>query len=120
MKTDSTFSLVVKLTIRRGEEKFFGPGVAELLEVIAEKGSVKEACRTMGLSYSKGRSILKRSERMLGFPLVLIQHGGQGGGAAVITEEAGRLIGLYRELEKEASEFVRKQSDTLQQMMEKR
>ena len=100
------FSPVIKLTICRGGSKFFGPGVADLLDLIGDKGSVKEACRTMGLSYSKGRTILKRAEKMLGFPLVETRHGGQGGGAAALTDEAVRLIQNYRKLAADVDQYA--------------
>ena len=41
----------------RAEDKFFGPGVCELLELIEQTGSLQSACTEMGLSYSKGSSI---------------------------------------------------------------
>ena len=42
----------VKLTLCR-EDRFFGPGVCELLERIRESGSIQAAAAGMALSYSK-------------------------------------------------------------------
>ena len=42
----------------RAEDKFFGPGVCELLELIEQTGSLHSACTEMGLSYSKGSRML--------------------------------------------------------------
>ena len=95
------FTAGVKVTVRRQGEGFFGPGIAELMERIAESGSVKEACHMMGLSYSKGRFILKRAERDWGCPLVSIRHGGSGGGAAVLTPEGEALLAAFRHMEAE-------------------
>ena len=50
-----------------GTEPFFGPGVRMLLLHIRTEGSVREACEKMGLSYSKGRKLLDRAERELGY-----------------------------------------------------
>ena len=50
----------------RAEDKFFGPGVCELLELIEQTGSLQSACTEMGLSYSKGSRMLRGIERQLG------------------------------------------------------
>ena len=113
------FTTGVKVTVRRQGEGFFGPGIAELMERIAECGSVKEACLMMGLSYSKGRFILKRAEKAWGCPLVAIRHGGSGGGAAVLTPEGEALLAAFRQMEAEIKksaeehfrEFLRHRSD---------
>ncbi len=100
-------SAAVKLTYVRGEEKFFGPGIAELLERVEDEGSVKEACRAMGLSYSKGRAILRRAEEKFGFALISVRHGGAGGGAAALTEEGRRAVDMYRILETDIGRYAR-------------
>ena len=46
------------------QEKFFGPGVCELLELIDETGSVQKACARMELSYSKGSKMLKKLDQV--------------------------------------------------------
>ncbi len=98
----------VKLTLRFDGSGFFGPGVAELLELIEECGSIKDACAQMGLSYSKGRYILKRAETVLDFPLLEVRHGGTGGGASCITEKGKRFLTAYREWEAEVSRYAEK------------
>ena len=98
-------SAVVKLIYRKDKVKFFGPGIAELLGLVGECGSVKEACAKMGLSYSKGRMIIRRAEDMLGFPLVKIRRGGRGGGAAEAHGSAGRP-GAHGEVARPAVQLV--------------
>ena len=51
----------VKLTLCT-EERFFGPGVCELLERIRETGSIQAAAARMELSYTKAWKILHRAE----------------------------------------------------------
>ena len=99
-------STLIKLTYKEDGEKFFGPGIAELLEKIGEKGSVKEACAAMDLSYSKGRGIIARAERCLGYPLVVKHRGGPSGGKSELTADADELLKQYRRLEKEISDFA--------------
>ncbi len=91
------------------EEKFYGPGVQELLAGIREHGSVKEACAAMELSYSKGRRILKHAETVLGFALVIRQQGGASGGAANLTPEAEDFMARYQQLTEAVSQYTRDQ-----------
>ena len=75
-----------------GTEPFFGPGVKTLLECIREEGSVRDACEKMGLSYSKGRKMLERAERELGYTIVERSPGGKNGGSARVSEDGMRLL----------------------------
>lgn len=50
MKQDLHYDMKVRIM---GEEKAFGPGVAQLLKGIEEMGSMQKAAEKMGLSYSK-------------------------------------------------------------------
>ena len=102
------FSTNVKLTIRGNGRGFFGPGIAELMERIRETGSTKDACVQMGLSYTKGRRILKRAEAVLGYPLITIRHAGSGGRATTLTEEGELFLLRYRELEADVMEYAMK------------
>ena len=52
------------------KEGAFGPGVAELMHHVEETGSLSEACRCMGMAYSKGWRIMKHAEEDLGFSLM--------------------------------------------------
>ena len=89
-----------------GTEPFFGPGVRMLLECIREEGSVREACEKMGLSYSKGRKMLERAERKLGYTIVERSPGGKNGGSARVSEEGMRLLSRYERFEKELTELA--------------
>jgi molybdate transport repressor ModE-like protein len=92
---------VVSLRIYR-EEKCFGPGIARLLALVEETSSLRAAAQSMDMAYSKAWSIVKISERGLGFRLLESTTGGKGGGGARLTEEARKLLNDYREFEKEA------------------
>lgn len=99
------FHLRVKLQINT-DEPVLGPGVAELLELVEETGSMKEACRRMGMSYSKGWKITGRAEQELGYPLIFRSHGGRTGGSCSVTQEGLSLIRRYRALEEKVKEYA--------------
>lgn len=88
------------------EEAFFGPGLALLLTVIDDCGTVQEACQRINLSYSKGWAILNTAERELGYPLVNRQQGGKSGGGSSLTEKGKSLLERYIEFEAECDQLV--------------
>ena len=87
-----------------GSEPFFGPGVRTLLEWIREEGSVRDACEKMGLSYSKGRKMLDRAEKELGYTIVERSPGGKNGGGARVSDEGLKLLEKYERFEKELTQ----------------
>ena len=87
-----------------GSEPFFGPGVRTLLEWIREEGSVRDACEKMGLSYSKGRKMLDRAEKELGYTIVERSPGGKNVGGARVSDEGLKLLEKYERFEKELTE----------------
>ena len=93
----------VKLTLCT-EERFFGPGVCELLERIRETGSIQAAAARMEMSYSKAWKILNRAEEEIGTPLITRVSGGRKGGCSTLTAAGERAIHEFREMEKALSE----------------
>ena len=94
------------------KEGAFGPGVAELMHHVEETGSLSEACRCMGMAYSKGWRIMKHAEEDLGFPLMEGSRGGRRGGRTMITEKGKDFLHRYEmfmaELNRSAGEsFMR-------------
>ena len=80
-------------------EKEYEDGVADLLELVEEKGSIQGACSEMGMSYSKSWKIIKRAERELGYPLLSSHNGGTAGGKSELTEKGKWFLQQYREME---------------------
>ncbi|MEG1525285.1 MAG: LysR family transcriptional regulator [Clostridia bacterium] len=88
------------ITIRVfGEEKCFGPGIAELLEQVDRLKSLRKATIEMGMAYSKAWRVIKVAEKNLGFPLLTSVTGGKGGGGAALTPEAKRFLRSFRQFE---------------------
>ena len=82
-----------------GEEKIFGPGIAELLEHVDELHSLRKATQAMGMAYSKAWTIVKNAETALGFPLLVSTVGGRGGGKAELTDRGRQFLSAYRRFE---------------------
>lgn len=79
------------------DEKCFGPGIAQLLQKVEELHSLRAAAIAMGMAYSKAWTILKASQKALGFPLLYSTTGGKHGGGAVLTPQAKKLLAAYGE-----------------------
>ena len=75
------------------EEPDFGKGVAQLLSLTREKGSLSAAYKSMGMAASKAWKILKRAEADLGVKLVERRSGGKQG---------------YENFQKEVAEAVKR------------
>ncbi len=98
----------VKLTLCT-DDRFFGPGVCELLEKIQETGSIRAAANRMDLSYTKAWKILNRAEEELGTSLITRVSGGRNGGSSTLTEAGGRAVRDFREIETRVREYASEQ-----------
>ena len=93
----------VKLTIH-GEERFFGPGICELLERIRATGSIQAAAAEMKMSYTKAWRIINRAEKEMGVNLITRVSGGRNGGSSSLTEAGETAVRAFREMERKLSE----------------
>ena len=89
-----------------GEEKCFGPGVAELLERVERLQSLRKATIEMDMAYSKAWKIVKIAEENLGFPLLLSVTGGKGGGGAELTPDGKSFLAAYRRFEEAVRSYA--------------
>lgn len=74
----------------------FGPGVARIMQLVKETGTLSEAYRIMGISSSKAWKIIKKAERDLGIKLIVTVVGGSGGGKSTLTVEGEDFLKRYQ------------------------
>lgn len=89
-----------------GEEKCFGPGMAELLEQVDALHSLRKATISMNMAYSKAWRMIKTAEENLGFSLLTSVTGGRGGGGAELTEDARRFLASFRQFETAVRQYA--------------
>ena len=94
MDQDTAPRLRVRITFTDGS--FFGPGKADLLELIAETGSIAAAGRRMKMSYKRAWSLVETMNAMFEEPLVESSRGGEQGGGARLTDLGQRVLDHYR------------------------
>lgn len=83
---------------------YLGPGKVQLLEGIAEHGSIAAAGKAMGMSYKRAWYLADAINEMFEQPLVMKQHGGRSGGGAALTRQGHAVIDHYRALQKLAAD----------------
>jgi len=84
-----------------------GPGKIELLELLAEHGSISAAARAMRISYRQAWVLLDSLNRGFGEPVFATATGGRRGGGAQVTRFGKRLIDRYRTLEASIEQLAR-------------
>jgi molybdate transport system regulatory protein len=70
----------------------FGRGISDILKAIADKGSIKEAAKSVGKSYRHVWSRIKETEHALGAALVRTQVGGNDLRRSALTELGCDLV----------------------------
>jgi len=96
--------LTLRLLGRRAAA--MGPGKAELVERIAETGSISAAARAMGMSYRRAWQLVEALNKDFREPLVTTAVGGERGGGARVTDFGRRMVALYRAMESKASAAI--------------
>ena len=86
-----------------GEDKAFGPGIAELLRNVEKEGSLQGAAQSMNMAYSKAWKILKGAEKEWGLSLTDRETGGRDGGGSTLTPEAREILEHYEAFMAETS-----------------
>jgi molybdate transport system regulatory protein len=83
-----------------------GPGKAELIERIADTGSISAAARSMGMSYRRAWQLVEALNASYREPVVTTAIGGQKGGGARVTPNGRRVAALFRAMEEKASAAI--------------
>lgn len=91
-----------------------GPGKAQLLELIAEHGSIRAAGASIGMSYRRAWLLGDEINRMFKEPSIFTRHGGKSGGGAGLTEFGQELLSRYRRMEKASCDAMRADLDWLE------
>ena len=105
-KNAKTFLLRPRFRIHCGKEIAFGPGKADLLELIAETGSIGEAAARMEMSYMRAWSLVQAMNKLFQQPVIEAVRGGHERGGAELTDTGRRVLELYRRMEKDSLKTI--------------
>ena len=101
-----TYRLNGRLWLETDEGRFLGIGRLELLEHIAELGSISKAAQAMGMSYKRAWDLVSSMNAQAATPLVSTQTGGTKGGGAVVTEAGQAAIATLKALQARFQAFM--------------
>ncbi len=88
-----------KLWLEMNSGPVFGGGVAHILEVIRDTGSIIAASRETGIQYRRVWTLVSKTEEKLGVKLIHRSRGGAGGGGSFLTPVAEMLLQRFHFLE---------------------
>jgi len=86
-----------------------GPGKVDLLQSINKVGSISEAARQDQISYRRAWDMVNAMNHCFKKPLVESVTGGKGGGGAALTPLGKKVIEIYRDMEKKASQSIQEE-----------
>lgn len=88
-----------RIRVLHGEEVALGPGKVDLLTLVSETGSIREAAERMNMSYMRAWTLIKTMNACFKKPLVEAVRGGKQGGGARLTETGHTALALYQRME---------------------
>ena len=91
-----------RLRVLLGAAVAIGHGKADLLDAIAETGSISAAAKRMGMSYRRAWLLVDTVNACFRGPLVASARGGAGGGGARLTPLGEEVLERYRAMEEKA------------------
>jgi molybdate transport system regulatory protein len=94
----------LRIVLRPGAA--LGPGKIDLLEAIAETGSIRAAGARFRMSYRRAWELVAELNDMFKGPLVQAEAGGRGGGGATLTALGRRVVERFRAMEDGSWEAV--------------
>ena len=98
-----------KTWIENSEGKLiFGKGKTEVLEVIAEVGSISRAAEILGMNYKKCWNHLQILQKNMKEDLVNTKQGGGENAGTTLNERAYELIDAYKQLQRDIEEYANK------------
>jgi molybdate transport system regulatory protein len=96
----------VKVWLELDGEYVFGHGLSEILQAVAEQGSIKDAAASLGKSYRYVWGRVKKAERAIGEQLVETRVGGLEDRRSRLTPLAEKLLADFVSLRRRMFEIV--------------
>ncbi|HTI68689.1 MAG TPA: LysR family transcriptional regulator [Candidatus Limnocylindria bacterium] len=91
--------MLPRLRVVTGDEIALGPGKADLLALVGETGSIREAASRLDMSYMRAWKLIQTMNTCFRDPVVVTERGGHVRGGAKLTETGVKALSLYRQME---------------------
>jgi molybdate transport system regulatory protein len=109
--------VLLRMRVMSGERIALGPGKADLLQAIAETGSISAAGRQLDMSYKRAWELVETMNRCFVKPLITASKGGRAGGGATLTAHGKRVLAHYRRMEARARRAVAAEMTALRRLI---
>jgi len=106
MRAPSRVPGLTHLRVTFPDDFYVGPGRADLLEGIAETGSIAAAGKRMGMSYKRAWGLVQALNAGWGRPLVETSRGGAGQGGASLSADGQFVLERYRAMQQAARRAI--------------
>jgi molybdate transport system regulatory protein len=97
--------------INSGGIPLVGRGKIELIEKIRDAGTLFKAAAELNIPYRQAWNKVQDMNKIFGFPLVTLRHGGKDHGNARVTDFGNDLVALYRRIESDLEKFLENQAE---------
>src|SRR5579863_7903713 len=112
VKEQAAQDLRMRFRIFCGEDIALGPGKVQLLKLVQETGSIRQAAVQMEMSYMRAWGLVRTMNKCFKAPLLNLARGGSQRGGATLTPTGETVLELYERMEDEslkATEVTRRQ-----------
>ena len=92
--------LMPRMRVLSFDEIALGPGKADLLALVAETGSIREAAERMNMSYMRAWKLVQTMNACFREPVIIAARGGNIRGGASLSATGEKALHLYRLIEK--------------------
>lgn len=86
----------------RGDTVALGPGKIQILKLLRNRGSIRQAAAQLEMSYMRAWSLVRTMNRSFKKPLIEAVRGGANRGGATLTATGKAVLELYEKLESES------------------
>jgi molybdate transport system regulatory protein len=102
-----------RLRVVLGPGIALGPGKADLLEAIAETGSISAAGRQLKMSYRRAWLLVEELNNSFKSAVVAADKGGAHGGGARLTDLGASVLRHFRNMERKTGKAIQADLDAL-------
>ena len=109
----------LRVRVQLGDGFAIGPGKADLLQAVAETGSISAAARRMEMSYRRAWLLVDAMNQCFRELVVDTATGGKGGGGAQITPFGRTVLKDFRAMEADAIASVSRRMPGFSKLLRK-